>query len=76
MLRIAVKEAHETSGTKLRALADTLIDRALTGDVQALKEVADRIEGKVPTPVAGDPENPLHVVATITRRIVHVKTGG
>lgn len=35
-------------GKKLRRLADKLIDRALEGDVQALREVADRIEGRVP----------------------------
>lgn len=33
-------------GKKLRALADKLIDRALEGDVSALKEVGDRADGK------------------------------
>lgn len=33
-------------GKKLRALADRIIDRALEGDVAALKEVGDRMDGK------------------------------
>ena len=33
-------------GKKLRALADRIIDKALEGDVQALKEVGDRMDGK------------------------------
>lgn len=32
--------------TKLRSLAEKLVDRALEGDVSALKEVADRMDGK------------------------------
>ena len=33
-------------GKKLRALADRLVDRALEGDVSAIREVGDRVEGK------------------------------
>lgn len=33
-------------GKKLRALADKLIDKALEGDVPALKEIGDRADGK------------------------------
>jgi hypothetical protein len=46
-LRIAVNEAHEQGGgKKLRALADKLVAEALSGNVTALKEVADRLDGK------------------------------
>ncbi len=31
---------------KLRHLADKLVSKALEGDVQALREIGDRIEGK------------------------------
>ena len=33
-------------GKKLRALADRIIDKALEGDVSALREVGDRVDGK------------------------------
>jgi hypothetical protein len=33
-------------GKKLRSLADKLIERAEAGDVTALKEIGDRIDGK------------------------------
>jgi hypothetical protein len=35
-------------GKKLEALADTLVDEGLAGDVSALKEIGDRLDGKVP----------------------------
>lgn len=63
MLNIAIKEAIEgTDKTKLRAVADALVDKAMAGDVQAIKEIADRIDGKVPQAIGGDPEgSPLFV---------------
>lgn len=71
MLNIAVKEAIEGKDkTKLRAVADALVDKAMSGDVAAIKEVADRLDGKVPQGVIGDEENPLNFVHTITRQII------
>jgi hypothetical protein len=73
MLNIAIKEAIEGSDkTKLRAVADALVDKAMTGDVQAIKEVADRIDGKVPQGIVGDDEHdPVNVtVNVIERRLV------
>jgi hypothetical protein len=63
MLNIAIKEAIEGSDkTKLRAVADALVDKAMSGDVQAIKEVADRIDGKVPQAVVGDAEyDPIQI---------------
>lgn len=68
MLNIAIKEAIEgTDKTKLRAVADALVDKAMSGDVQAIKEVADRIDGKVPQGVIGGDEDdsPINVVTKI-----------
>jgi hypothetical protein len=72
MLNIAIKEAVEGSETtKLRAVADALVDKAMAGDVQAIKEVADRIDGKVPQAVVGDDEaDPISLVHIIERRLV------
>ena len=66
MLNIAIKEAIEgTDKTKLRAVADALVDKAMAGDVQAIKEVADRIDGKVPQALVGDDEH--DAISLITR---------
>lgn len=71
MLNIAIKEATESGGTKLRAVADALIDKAMGGDVQAIKEVADRLDGKVPQAVIGDEgSDPISLVHRIERIIV------
>jgi hypothetical protein len=68
MLNIAIKEAIEGSDkTKLRVVADALVDKAMTGDVQAIKEVADRIDGKVPQGIVGDDEHDaIRVDHTVT----------
>lgn len=60
MLRVAIKEAHVDGGDKLRKVADALVDKAMTGDVPAIKEIADRLDGKVPQAVIGDDnEDPI-----------------
>jgi hypothetical protein len=53
-------------GDDLPKLARALIMKALDGDVTALKEVADRLEGKVAqqTILAGDTEQPLEMKVT------------
>lgn len=57
MLRIAISEAHATGGTNLRAVADALVKKAIDGDVPAIREVADRLDGKVPQALIGGGEN-------------------
>lgn len=37
----------------LRRVAESLIARAMDGDVAAIREVADRLDGKVPQGIAG-----------------------
>ncbi len=77
MLRIAINEAGEKPGTtRLRDIADALVTKAAEGDIPAIKEVADRLDGKVPQAVIGDEKNPLHFVAAITRTIVDAKNSG
>lgn len=46
MLRVAIKEAHEDGKDRLRAVADALVMKAMTGDVPAIREIADRLDGK------------------------------
>ncbi len=78
MLNIAIKEAVEGSDkTKLRAVADALVDKAMQGDVQAIKEVADRLDGKVPQAIVGDSgEDPInHKVALDAERFTRAISG-
>ena len=71
MLRVAIKEAHVDGGDKLRRVADALVDKAMTGDVPAIKEIADRLDGKVPQAVVGDDDlDPIRLITRIERVIV------
>lgn len=71
MLRIAVMNAGQTGQPKLREIAEKLVDSAVEGKMDAIKEVADRIDGKVPQAVVGDDEqDPMRFVAEIRRTIV------
>ena len=45
-LNVAIREAQEDGKDKLRGVADKLVELALNGDMQAIKEVADRLDGK------------------------------
>lgn len=62
---------------KLRAIAKSLIEKASGGDVNAIKEVADRLDGKVPQAIAGaDGESPLKLISKIEVVIVDPKDRG
>ncbi len=47
-IMVAVKRLTEdgTKTKKLFALADALVDKAIKGDIAALKEIGDRLDGK------------------------------
>jgi hypothetical protein len=71
MLRVAIKQAHDEQGDKLRAVAEALVNKAMTGDVPAIKEIADRLDGKVPQAVVGDDDlDPIRLVQRIERVVV------
>lgn len=71
MLRIAINEASEEGGTKLRQVADALVTKAVSGDVSAIKEIADRLDGKPAQAIIGDAdEDPINLVSEIRRVIV------
>lgn len=61
--RLAQKEA-------LDELAERLLQKCDEGDMSALKELGDRLDGKVPQALVGDPENPLHMVSKVERVII------
>ncbi len=64
MLRIAINEAitDEETGEKkpkLRAVAEMLVTKALEGDMAAIREVADRLDGKPQQAIEVDiPDSP------------------
>jgi hypothetical protein len=75
MLRLAINEAHSEGGTRLRMVADALVTKAMAGDVPAIKEIAERLDGKVPQAVVGDNEHdPINMVTKIVREIVRPNT--
>lgn len=43
----------------LERIADKLLDMAEGGDMDAIKELGDRIDGKPTQAIAGDADNPL-----------------
>lgn len=51
------REAVDADGKptkKLAKIADALVDKAIEGDVPAIKEILDRVDGKVALPVSGE----------------------
>lgn len=68
----ALKEVDETTGgTKLRRIVNALLAKAAEGDVPAVREVLDRVEGKVPQAIeGGDEDNPISVLHRIERVLV------
>ena len=70
-LRKAIDAAGD-DGEALRSVATALLAKAQEGDVQAIKEVADRLDGKVAQGIIGgdDDDNPVRVVSRIERVIV------
>jgi len=65
----ALRETDSDNIPKLHRLAHALVAKALEGDVAAMKEVADRVDGKVPVQVQGDPDNPL-IIERVMREII------
>lgn len=68
-LRMEIAAAGEDH-RRLRRIAAALLDKAESGDMQAIKELADRTDGKAIQQVdhGSDPDRPVHHV--IERRIV------
>lgn len=60
----------------LRLIAQKLIEKASEGDMQAIKELADRTDGKVAQAIIGGDEddNPINVIHRIERHIVRANS--
>jgi hypothetical protein len=77
-LRIAVLrdvDWDEKPKTKLDELANSLIDAAKGGDISALKELGDRLDGKPSQALVGGDEddNPIRTITEIRTTIIDPK---
>ncbi len=60
----------QEDGRRLRLAAESLLDQAAAGESWAIKELADRLDGKVPQAIIGDADNPIELVGRIERLII------
>lgn len=63
-LRMEIAEA-EDNPRSLRKIAQKLLDKAVAGDVQAMREVADRLDGKPAQAVEYTGETTVRYVARV-----------
>lgn len=68
-LRMEIAAAGEDHKA-LRMIAMALLSKAATGDVQAIKEVADRLDGKVPQGIVGGDEGDAPIRIEEVRRVI------
>lgn len=69
-LRKKIAEAADDP-KRLDRIAEKLLALAEVGDMQAIKEVGDRLDGKVAQAIVGDDEaDPIKVIQEIRRSIV------
>lgn len=69
------RDDGKTIGTTLEKIADAVVAKALEGDKDAYKEIAERHDGKVPQAIIGDSEeDPINLVQRIERVIVDPNT--
>jgi len=61
-IKRAIARRAEGEFAGINKLADKLLDKAEEGDMAALKELGDRLDGKPAQTIAGDPDAPQHMV--------------
>lgn len=68
--RIAVQE----NGKKLREMAEALFEKAATGDINAIREIGDRLDGKAAQMIVGAGDDGEHMIdGSITVRLVSAR---
>ena len=63
-LRVAINDLDGDGKKYLRAMAEATVKAAAAGDMQAIKEIGDRLDGKPVQALANDDESPLNPVLT------------
>jgi len=63
LVRKALEQKNNDGEQIKMAIAQALVDKAMDGDVQAIKEIGDRIDGKAKQQIdiKGDPDAPLAI---------------
>lgn len=61
------KAIVQDDGKRVRAAIDSLLTQAAAGEQWAIKELADRLDGKPAQTIAGDGDNPLQFITRIER---------
>lgn len=56
-----IARLNDADGKELDRIVGALVNKAGEGDVPALKEIFDRVEGKVTQPIGGDENAPIVV---------------
>ena len=64
----------QDDGKRLRQAAESLLNLAAEGEAWAVRELADRLDGKPTQTIAGDAENPLTLIGRIERVIIKPET--
>jgi len=76
-LLTALKRTDEENVEAIQRIADRMVKHAMTSeqfDVACVREIADRVEGKVPQGIVGDSEgDPISLIHRIERVIVNAK---
>lgn len=74
-LSLAVMRKDPKSGHEyLHLIAARVVLEAMRGNMAAVHEIGDRLDGRTVT-IAGDPDNPMTLVTRIERVLVDVKDG-
>ena len=65
-----IARLQDADGVALDRLIAALLAKAQEGDVPAIREVMDRVEGKVPQAIENSEDGPLELIHRIERVIV------
>ncbi len=74
VIREALLGALRQDPDMLKRVAENTWKMAEEGNMQAFKEICDRIDGKAVQPISGDDENPLTIIQRIERVVLDPNT--
>lgn len=70
LARFETDDGKIKAGEALDKIAEVLVIKALAGDKDAIAEIGNRLDGKVPQPIVGDDDHPPIGIAHIERTLV------